>query len=242
MEFLAFWLGTSITSFCMEIANELRVFKDVADAGYKIDIRRMAELQDQLDPNIQKASVLSMVIPIFNIIQVFQKTIQYNNIRPMILDQLSILELLKEMSESEKQEYAKKPTGLNALLIPLRKETILKNANSIKIYFDNKENEIFYEIGDTLEDIKILKANGEISKLPIEEQKAKVIEGMKKIASAGLEKYKDKESFANELNNNTCIDLTNNDIEERKQNLETLKSELLNQPQQEKPKTLTKRK
>ena len=36
MEFLVFWLGTSIVSFGMEIANELRMFKDVADVGYKV--------------------------------------------------------------------------------------------------------------------------------------------------------------------------------------------------------------
>ena len=71
MELLVLWLGTSITSFCMEMANELRMFKDVADAGYKIDIRRLSDLSKQLNPNASKATLLSMLIPIFNIMQVF---------------------------------------------------------------------------------------------------------------------------------------------------------------------------
>lgn len=86
MEFLVLWLGTSVASFGMEIASELRMFKDVADAGYKVDVKRLSELGKQLNPNATKATLLSMLIPIFNIMQVFQRTIQYNNVRPMILD------------------------------------------------------------------------------------------------------------------------------------------------------------
>lgn len=107
MELLVLWFGTSIASFCMEMANELRMFKDVADAGYKIDIRRLSDLSKQLNPNATKATLLSMLIPIFNIMQVFQRTVQYNNARPMILDQLNVMDALEEMSEIEKQEYQK---------------------------------------------------------------------------------------------------------------------------------------
>lgn len=81
MEFLILWLGTSVASFGMEIANELRMTKDVADAGYKIDVKRLSELGKQLNPNATKATLLSMLIPIFNVVQVFQRTIQYNTIQ-----------------------------------------------------------------------------------------------------------------------------------------------------------------
>ena len=108
MELLLLWLSTSITSICMEIANELRMFKDVADAGYKIDIKRLSDLSKQLNPNAPKATLLSTLIPIFNIIQVFQRTIQYNNLRPTILDQLNAIDVLEEMLEIEKEEYSKK--------------------------------------------------------------------------------------------------------------------------------------
>jgi hypothetical protein len=32
MEFLVFWLGTSVASFVMEMISELRIYKDAADA------------------------------------------------------------------------------------------------------------------------------------------------------------------------------------------------------------------
>ena len=202
MEFLIIWLSTVAVSFGMEIANELRMFKDVADAGYKIDIRRLSDLSKQLNPNASKATLLSMLIPIFNIMQVFQRTVQYNNARPMILDQLNVMDALEEMSEIENQEYQKKPTGLNALLIPLKDEIRISKAASIKIETDTEKSEIFYEMDDSLENITILKVNGDASRLTVDEQKKKVIEAWKNIVSAGMEKYGDKESFANALRNN----------------------------------------
>ncbi len=246
MELLVLWLGTSIASFCMEMANELRMFKDVADAGYKIDIRRLSDLSKQLNPNASKATLLSMLIPIFNIMQVFQRTVQYNNARPMILDQLNVMDALEEMSEIEKQEYQKKPTGLNALLIPLKDEIRISKAASIKIETDTEKSEIFYEMDDSLENITILKVNGDASRLTVDEQKKKVIEAWKNIVSAGMEKYGDKESFANALRNNTNLDLSHSSddkkeevakpvqelsISDQKQALENLKNELLEEQQ-----------
>ena len=54
MEFLIFWLGTTVASYCMEFANEARMFKDAANAGYKIDVKRLSELGKQLNPNQKK--------------------------------------------------------------------------------------------------------------------------------------------------------------------------------------------
>lgn len=51
MEFLIIWIGTIIISFGMEIATDLRLFKDVADAGYKINLEKLSELQKQFDIN-----------------------------------------------------------------------------------------------------------------------------------------------------------------------------------------------
>lgn len=75
MEILYIWLGTVVMSNFMDVTNGLRMFKDVADAGYKIDLAKMSELQKQLFPDLTKINFLSLLIPIFNIIQVLKKTI-----------------------------------------------------------------------------------------------------------------------------------------------------------------------
>lgn len=264
MEFLVLWLGTSIASFGMEIANELRMFKDAADAGYKVDVKRLSELGKQLNPNATKATFLSMLIPIFNVMQVFQRTIQYNNVRPMILDQLRVIDVLEEMSEIEKTEYLKNPTGLNALIVPLKTEIRLSKATSIKINDGSDHGEIYYEMGESLDDITILKVSGSASRLTIEEQKKKVVEAWKTVVQAGMEKYGDVETFIDTIKSSTSIDLSDSKedkkdeetaslipqeliISEQKQALESLKSELLEEKevvqstQTDKGSTLSKR-
>ena len=229
MNFLVLWLGTSIAIFIMEIANELRMFKDAADFGYKIDVNRLSELGKQLTPNANKITLLSMLIPVLNVMQVFQRTIQYNNIRTMILDQLRVIDALEEMSEMEKSEYLKNPTRLNAFIVPLKSEIRLSTASSIKI----ENSEIYFKMGKSFEDITILKVIGSANRLSIEEQKKKVTETLYK---ASNELQSDDEEILNEKLNNINKDLS--DSEEKntqqefipinqKQALKNLKNQLL---------------
>lgn len=251
MEFLGLWLATIIASYGMEIVSELRMFKDAADAGYKVDVKRLSELGKQLNPNATRNTFLSMLIPIFNMMQVFQRTIQYNNIRPMILDQLSVMDALEEMSEMEKTEYLKNPTGLNALIIPLKSQIRLSTARTIKINAEEGVSEIYYEMGNTLDDIAvanitILKVSGPLSRLTVEEQKQKVVDTWGIFSEVVMDRYKNIEAVLNELNyalcNSTNISLNcvaeestekNQQItkelstSEKKQALENLKKELL---------------
>lgn len=253
MEFLVLWLGTSVSSFIMEIANELRLFKDVADAGYKIDIKKLSKLGQQLNPNAKKVTYLSMIIPIYNVMQVFQRIIQYNNARLMILAQLNVIDILEEMSEIEKKEYLKRPTGLNALIVPLKSEIRLAKATSITINDNNEYSKIYYEIGESLDDITVLKVEGLASKLTVEEQKKKIVECWKYMIRAGMEKYKDEETLIDVLSSSSYIDLNTNEekeqeektisqessIHKQKTELENLKSELLEEKNTQKDKKLT---
>jgi len=182
----------------------------------------------------------------------------------MILDQLSVIDALEEMSEIEKTEYLKNPTGLNALIVPLKTEIRLSKATSIKINDGNEHSEIYYEMGESLDDITILKVSGSASRLTVEEQKEKVIEAWKTVVQAGMKKYGDAETLVNTLKSNTSIDLSDSkedkkdeentlpipqelSISEQKQALESLKSELLGEQevvqsiQTDKGPTLSKR-
>lgn len=223
MEILFLWLSTSITSICMEMAYELRMFKDVADAGYKIDTKRISDLNKQLNPDAPKATLLSLLIPIFNIIQVFQRTVQYNNARSMILDQLNAMDALKEMSEIEKEEYSKNPTGLNALIVQTKMEIRLLNAEKLTIDDENEKSEFIYEMNGSLKDITILKVSGDAAKLTVEEQKEKIANSFRKMVSAVMEKYGDKESFVNALRNNTNLDLSHSSDNKKEENVEPVK-------------------
>lgn len=258
MKIVVLWISTVAASFCIELTNELRMFKDVADAGYKINIDRLSDLSKKLNPDASKITLLSMLIPIFNIIQVFERITKYNNIRPMLLDQLSIIDALEEMSEIEKQEYQKRPTGLNAILVPFKLEARIAKSDSVKIENDNEKSEIFYEIGDSLDDITILKVAGDASRLTEDEQKKKVIEVIKNSLLAETEEYDDVENATNTIKDNDDLELNDTDNKEeqkvtpkqesslsrQKQALEDLKNKLIEKEQaaQKSPAKTKKRK
>lgn len=256
MKIVVLWISTVAASFCIELTNELRMFKDVADAGYKINIDRLSDLSKKLNPDASKITLLSMLIPIFNIIQVFERITKYNNTRPMLLDQLSIIDALEEMSEIEKQEYLKKPTGLNAILVPFKLEVRIAKADSVKIENDNEKSEIFYEIGDSLDDITILKVAGDAYRLTEAEQKKKVIEAIKSSLLAETEEYDDVENATNTIKDNDDLELKDTDNKEeqkvtpkqesslsrQKQALEDLKNKLIEKQQAaQKPPAKTKK-
>lgn len=265
MEFLVLWLGTTAASFAMELANEFKIFKDAADAGYKIDTKRLSEFQKQLSPDATKITFLSMLIPLYNVMSVFQRVIQYENARPMILDQLSVTGVLEEMSDYEKKEYSKRPTGLNALIVPLKAESKLSKANKVTINGVFGESVVYCEIDKTSHDINILSVSGPVSRLTVEEQKEKVIETMIKILRPEVGELNNKEISSENIKESEKLDLSDGieiekdeetslssspktSISEQKQTLEKLKRELLEEQKMsqsnkaDKGPTLTKRK
>lgn len=193
MEYLAFYIITIIASFVMKLTNELRIFKDVADAGYKIDMKRVNELNNSL--NLDHNSNLEMFIPILNIIRVMESTMQYNSVRPMILDQFNTLDCLQEMSKSEREGYLKKPTALNAILINVISEA-KKESGIMKINFKDEhgQNQICFRFSES-NDIVIVSANGVAANLTVEEQTEKVSQYLSSMLDAGVNKYGSIDAF-----------------------------------------------
>lgn len=193
MEYLAFYIIAIIAGFVMKLTNELRIIKDVADAGYKIDMKRVNELNNSL--NLDHNSNLEMFIPILNIIRVMESTMQYNSARPMILDQFNTLDCLQEMTESEKEEYLKKPTALNAILINVISEA-KKESGIMKINFKDEhgQNQICFRFSES-NDIVIVSTTGFIASLTIEEQTEKVSQYLSSMLDAGVNKYGSIDAF-----------------------------------------------
>ena len=116
MNILLIWLSTSAASIFMEFTNEGRMFKDAADNGYLIDLNKFSKLNKELlGSKSSKTRLLELFIPIFNILGVLKRTFDYNQIRPLVLDALSSLDVLKEMTPSQKEKYEKKPSIFNAI-------------------------------------------------------------------------------------------------------------------------------
>lgn len=56
MEFLIIWLGSVVASIGFSVSLVFKVFKDVADQGYKFDIKRLKELVGLLNPEAIKTN------------------------------------------------------------------------------------------------------------------------------------------------------------------------------------------
>ncbi len=88
--------------------------------------------------------------------------------------------VLEEMTVFEKEEYSKKPTALNALIIPLKTEARLANALKLTTIDYNGTNKYYFDY-KTKKSIVFLKVDGRESMLPFEVQEKRVMEKMYKV-------------------------------------------------------------
>jgi len=175
MEILIIWIGTIIASFQMQMCTVSKMLKDIADNGYKIDIKKATELSNQLNPDAAKINLISFLIPIYNIVSVLERGMLYNNVRNTIIDRLKVIDCLASMSKEEEEEYKKKPTALNAIQIMIREQPQFPS-RSISYTENNEKNTIWFreENGEFI----FVKSEGSVSKLSDIEQRAILIEKM----------------------------------------------------------------
>lgn len=187
----------------MFIVIILRMLKDMADAGYKLYLKG--------ETNTSNNTVIYFFIPLLNIIYMLKISIEFANNKQFMIDEFNVLGYLEEMSENEKKEYNKNPTGLNAILITLKPYEEIKPVHSITFKNNNTTNEILFNISNDGEDIKIIHANGFIAKLSFDEQKQLIRKTIAKIISNDFSeflktgKFKEKTYYKLQINGYTII-------------------------------------
>lgn len=190
MPYILVYAGTIIVIKIMDIDLGLQVMKDVADAGYRIDTEKLKNFTGFLNENVQKRRLLYTLTPIVNVAFSFVSRVNYENRRAVLLDQLNILGIVEEMTPFEKELYNKRPTKFNALHSSITYEMKLRDAKIYEVDDENETSKIYFEMKDNIDDIVILKAEGDASRLTPEEQKEKVANAIKKAA----EKYMEEEA------------------------------------------------
>ena len=232
MNFYVWWMVSIAASFGMGLQRDLKMIKDVADEGYKFDIKELSKIQKQMNPNGKKNSFLEHFIPGYNILKQFQRAVQYNQNKPMILNQLSVMGVLQRMSEEEKKEYQKKPTGFNAILVPLKSNTTDTNPITFTRKDKNgQEDMIKFQIIN--EDISIIEVSGPISTLSRNEQEEILKKSLKDIGKKINDKYGDMDSFAEKLTHNQIINLDTTEDKERNQEDRNAREEQLSEKKEE---------
>lgn len=62
------YLGTVGISFASVIKLDLKLFKDLADEGYKTNFDKFTEITNSIMPDMKKKAVSNFFIPIWNIV------------------------------------------------------------------------------------------------------------------------------------------------------------------------------
>lgn len=169
-DLLLIWIATIIISYGIQISMSLNVFKLIADNGYKVDTTKTRQINNILPEEIKKNNLLTMLTPGINVIKSMENYLKIVDQSHILIDQFRVLGILSEMTDEEKIEYQKKPTGFNALLVMAKDNTLSETTCSI-VFDDGSK--ITYVIEDDVRDIKSIKSTtGPISQLNEEEQKA----------------------------------------------------------------------
>ncbi len=241
MELIILYVGTCIASIVMEISNELRLFKDAGKAGYKVNLYKLSEEQKENYPNLTKLKLLPLFIPILNILQVSKNVIDYNQSKPVLLDQLKIEGILEEMTEEEKEMFKRKETALNALIISTDIDEEEDNISTIKFDDENEKSEIMYILGESFDDVIILHVEGDAAKLPLNKQKEKVSNYLKEETARLIEIYSMDEDY-DSIDPDSYLEDNKDNIKKRKKKLEDLKHQLIDENNPSKEKNAQKKK
>ena len=157
------WITSIILSLIINFSNIFKMVKDIYNSGYKININAFKEINNHLGT---RDRLIILLIPIINIMQVTKERIDYNNSNTTIINMLDLFGTIDKMTLLEEETYQINPTVFRALLLDLYIEKRLQTANKIEIRKDSEQGDIYYEIENNLNEIKILTSTKDMRNKP----------------------------------------------------------------------------
>jgi len=161
MNILFLWITTIIVSRGMNLITTFKIFKDIYGSGYKINIKKISELDDIL--NSDNVNKYRRYIMFLNIFDAFKFGMEYIKNPNDILNYFFMNDSIEEMDKEEIEMYNKKPNIVNALYISelskekeeKKEEEKIINRDSIILRFNNKGKTYFQIIYSNTENEKI---------------------------------------------------------------------------------------
>lgn len=171
---LSWYLGSVVSSVCMDVDYSLKSLKYVADEGYKFKkVSKILKISSL-------AKFLTNTIPVFNLLRNFKRINDYQKGKLVSINKLQKKGIIEPMTKEEKEEYLKKPTGLKAMATTVKS----KGTDVIKVDFDSEKVEKV-----SLEESEI-KAEEQVKKLSASEQKQKLEDLKQKLLAESQISYK----------------------------------------------------
>lgn len=228
MYFIVMWGTTIILSYGMKLVNGMRLFKDCADLGYKINLRKLNRISLSNSQDIE--SKLAVFIPIYNMMIELKKTFVYNSASKEAIEVLERNNALIPMEQEESERYQRSKTTINAWFISMYSDSNFTDEDSEKIklvihHKDKGDSIIYYTIDNDL-NYRIIKSFGSYSSLSNDE----LIEIVAKAFDITAIKCGSWMNFIREMskdNKNYVVEINEEDLENyQKQNNLSLADEL----------------
>ena len=165
MNYLIAYLLTVVSSFGISTINELIMYKDAANKGYRIDSRTINNFKFRKENKIPKNMSFLMFLPVVNIINAYKNLLSYEIRHDKIIDKLDETDAVTIMSNKEQKTYKKFPTGITSALLNVREKIELSEFASVPV----DKSKIYYDLDDEGQ-FEIQKVTGPLSKRPVTDQ------------------------------------------------------------------------
>ena len=116
MEYIVIYLMSVIASISIELIGELALIKELAQKGYKLDIKKTSQNVSEKE---RKNNIIKKLIPAYNIIYSFKQLIKYEKQKKTLLENPN--ETVIEMNQIEKQIFENQPKAITALNLEEKK-------------------------------------------------------------------------------------------------------------------------
>ena len=133
------------TTFGLEMYNELKMLKNISDKGYKVNLDEVTDINEIVIPNMPKARIIYMLIPMVNLYQVSKRISAFNKNGLSNLGNLDESLYLEKLSDAEKEYYKERPNGLRALNIIKKTEEMI-NRSSVHVSEKDRNSKIYFVV------------------------------------------------------------------------------------------------
>ena len=138
-------LAMAATTFGLEMYNELKMLKNISDKGYKVNLDEVTDINEIVIPNMPKARIIYMLIPMVNLYQVSKRISAFNKNGLSNLGNLDESLYLEKLSDAEKEYYKERPNGLRALNIIKKTEEMI-NRSSMHVSEKDRNSKIYFVV------------------------------------------------------------------------------------------------
>lgn len=151
---MVFWIGSILEAFIFNGMNSKRLYKDLADAGYKF------KFTDDMVVDLKESPLYRRFIPILNLVDTANNILEYNYFVGNTIEYLKREGMVSPMSKEEIKYYQMKPTAKTAMLIAESDYQRRKFGNMIVIHCDDGDTKITYYFDFDNNRIDILSIDG----------------------------------------------------------------------------------